>query len=161
MNKHTTWHLDHEIRPDLVEFYNSIEKKWVQQYAMGTRYRTQHVHKAFRHDLTESETESLRDLIHADGFKIGHAYALRYGPGSFARLHNDQPDAAHRTSVTLISQSDSIIGGEAIVTDFIGVPTIVKQKIGQTLWYPQNLVHGVGVVEKGERVVLIAWWKKV
>lgn len=159
MNNSKSWYLDSNINQSLIDFYGKLNTVWVQQYAMGPTDRKKHVHKAFRYDLSDDECKELGLLIHQDGYTIGHAYVLRYGEGSFARLHRDQPDASHRTSVTLVSKSNTLIGGEAIVTDFVGVPKVIDQQVGQTLWYPQNLVHGVGVVEKGERIVLIAWWK--
>jgi predicted 2-oxoglutarate/Fe(II)-dependent dioxygenase YbiX len=36
---------------------------------------------------------------------------------------------------------------------------VVKQDIGETVWYPAQKMHGVSLVKKGYRLVLISWYK--
>ena len=80
----------------------------------------------------------------------------------------------------LISEdkSDDLIGGEPLVqlpyekrsrpsTHYrkgdapIGqrvIPKVVQMDVGQSLVYDKHLMHGVGQVEQGNRLVLISWY---
>lgn len=39
------------------------------------------------------------------------------------------------------------------------VLSVTKQDIGETVWYPAQMMHGVSLVNKGYRLVLISWYK--
>lgn len=114
-------------------------------------------------------------------------YFLYYGPGSFTMPHTDSPLRVTKTAITLIDTSADLVGGEIIaiksVKKFTGnvhIPTdneikrknesvpimnsvkainIIKQNIGETVWYPAQMKHGVTQVEQGYRLVLISWYK--
>lgn len=110
-------------------------------------------------------------------------YFLEYTEGSFCLFHQDNPLTVDRTAVTLIDMSDDIVGGEAIiktkihpdqlidgvtrpsiqkidVTKHTVVPVVVPHPVGSTLWYNQDVIHGVGKVHSGRRIVLITWFRK-
>lgn len=114
-------------------------------------------------------------------------YFLYYGPGSFTMPHTDSPLRVTKTAITLIDKSADLIGGDIIVsrrvkqfTGNIHIPTdedikrknepvfvmnnvtamnVIKQDVGETVWYPAQMKHGVSQVEQGYRLVLISWYK--
>jgi predicted 2-oxoglutarate/Fe(II)-dependent dioxygenase YbiX len=49
-------------------------------------------------------------------------------------------------------------GQEAPIDQKI-IPKVVQVKDGQTMIYKRDLLHGVGQVEKGTRLVLVSWYK--
>jgi len=115
-------------------------------------------------------------------------YFLKYIPKSFTSLHVDNPSTTLRTAVTLLEASEDLQGGEILIQrkaaeqdfynadDPIGgnskkiftptsiqdmiIPEIVRQKVGETIFYDQSLLHGVTRVERGHRLVLITWFKQ-
>ena len=38
------------------------------------------------------------------------------------------------------------------------IPKVVQMDVGQSLVYDKHLMHGVGQVEQGNRLVLISWY---
>lgn len=114
-------------------------------------------------------------------------YFLYYGPGSFTMPHTDSPLRVTKTAITLIDKSADLVGGDIIVirrvkqfTGNIHIPTdeeikrknepvpvmnnvtavnVIKQDVGETVWYPAQMKHGVSQVEQGYRLVLISWYK--
>lgn len=108
-------------------------------------------------------------------------YFLEYGPEAFTRMHTDNVDDVGLTMVTVL-KSDCI-GGDTLVhlpyekrqrpsnkyakrekgqeapIDQKIIPKVVQVKDGQTMIYKRDLLHGVGQVEKGTRLVLVSWYK--
>ena len=81
--------------------------------------------------------------------------------------------------MTLIDRSEDLIGGEALAmlpytkrarpsTHYRKgpahppgdrtVPKVINMEVGQSLVYDKSLMHGVGQVERGSRLVLISWY---
>jgi hypothetical protein len=114
-------------------------------------------------------------------------YFLSYDQGSFTTLHEDSPHRVTKTAVTLVHKSADLIGGDILLSERVKVlngnihmPTdedivsknepvplmrkvksikVVRQEIGETVWYPAQMTHGVSEVEQGGRLVLISWYK--
>lgn len=115
-------------------------------------------------------------------------YFLMYGVNSFSSLHIDSPHRVTATAITLIDKSDDLVGGEIILQNKLkmikrgtispsdkelldkkkeGVPLLekvnvirtVRHAVGETVWYPAQMMHGVSEVEQGYRLVLISWYK--
>jgi len=110
------------------------------------------------------------------------SYFLNYEKDGFARLHKD-----HETRLTVVTILDSndLIGGDTVVNlryktrsrpgDYHCVrsereskrppynqsivPHVVRTMDGDSILYNQNLVHGVSLVESGNRLVFINWYK--
>lgn len=115
----------------------------------------------------------------ADAETYNH-YFLKYGPGSFTKLHRDNVDEVARTGVTFVDKTADLVGGE----NLINVPyhkdqefnefdvnwytqedegqwlifDTPKTDVGDTLWYEQ-VNHGVSYVHQGFRTVLISWFR--
>jgi|TARA_R110002153_G_scaffold270876_5_gene437614 hypothetical protein len=160
MNYKSGWYIDTAINNDLIQYCNSINGLWEQQYGIGkARKKGNNVHKAFRLDVDEDNYNVLNEFLFLDNYKITSAYILKYGTDSFTGMHQDYSGQSQKTSITLLEQSNDIVGGKAIMIDNMDAPVIVEQQVGQTVWYDQSLWHGVAKIEKGERKVLVTWWK--
>ena len=120
----------------------------------------------------------------ATGLRTYAHYFLEYTPGSFCRKHSDNAAEIGHTLVTLIDKSDDLDGGESLgflphfKKDYypfdinrykegddenVGntiIPVVMHQKIGESLSYDNNFQHGVSLVNKGRRRVLISWFKR-
>lgn len=108
-------------------------------------------------------------------------YFLRYVPGSFTRMHED--NNSELTIVTLLDDKD-LVGGHAIVTDTYKqrerpaneicnrsvrettkppygkniIMDVVPMELGESLVYGPEQTHGVSKVYEGSRLVLISWF---
>lgn len=80
---------------------------------------------------------------------------LKYKPGSFASEHHDG-EQIDWTSITLIDKPDDLLGGECIIK---GVPH--ELDIGETVWYPGGMLHGVNELRRGYRNVLVVLWSSL
>lgn len=118
--------------------------------------------------------------------KLGHTigfYFLRYIPGSFTRMHED-----NNTDLTIVTLLDdkNLVGGHSLVKDrYIGrerpnnqicsratheeknppygqkiIMDVLPMKVGDSLVYGADLSHGVSKVYEGSRLVLVSWYKK-
>ena len=90
-------------------------------------------------------------------------YFLEYEVGSYARMHIDNTETVDATAITLIGKSDDLIGGDIITPSFDSSskqPRILPQEIGETMYYYSNTPHGVSKVDKGNRKVLVTWFRK-
>ena len=156
------WYLDTTVNNDIIEFCNSHNGIWEQQYSNNSRASAKgsNIQKAFKSSVSKDKYKEISKLLSLENYRIFIAYILKYGPNSFTKMHVDHPSNSHKTGITLIQQSDDIVGGDAIVIDKTGAPSVIKQNVGQTLWYDQRLSHGVSKIEKGERHVLVTWWTK-
>lgn len=79
-------------------------------------------------------------------------YFLNYVEESFARIHNDA--TGNQTFVTLIEQSNVLLGGQTLTGD----QQYIDLKVGQTLVYDHDFKHGVARVSRGHRKVFIVWY---
>ena len=86
-------------------------------------------------------------------------YFLMYKNGSYTRIHKDNPITVEGSSITLIDRSDDLVGGDIIVGKDHS-QKIIPQLIGETVHYSASIDHGVTKVDKGERLVLITWFRK-
>ena len=166
------WFLDNEFNHTCEEPCCNYTNKTVKCFAeecmdcereFSTQYATvagKFVHKANLSYLKDSELKTLNHIFRLENHFIYGAYILKYGIGSFAGLHSDDPHKADKTSVTLINTSQDLSGGFVFLIDRAGAPVVVEQNIGQTLWYDTGIKHCVSTVFKGTRRVLITWWKK-
>ena len=105
-------------------------------------------------------------------------YFLNYTQEAFTRFHTDNDDAVGLTIVTFIDKSEDLIGGEALAQlpytkrerpvnkyrkgdapmNQRVIPKVINMDVGQSLIYDKSLMHGVGQVERGNRLVLISWY---
>jgi len=113
------------------------------------------------------------------------AYFLKYEEGSFTRMHKD--NESRLTIVTMVDQSDDLVGGDAIVREEYRSPEggrdstqkcvradyekdrppygqeiimdVVPVEDGESLIYGNDLDHAVGRVRSGQRIVLITWFR--
>ena len=105
-------------------------------------------------------------------------YFLNYTEESFTKFHTDNDDEVGLTIVTFIDKSNDLIGGEALAQlpytkrsrpankyrkgeapmNQRVIPKVINMDVGQSLIYDKSLMHGVGQVERGNRLVLISWY---
>ena len=163
-----------EQRHQLLDVFNSKEAKLAHQ-----DYNLFDVDK--RHPTSEqSKMDCFKpfDDYAKDYKKSFQHYFLVYGPDSFTKFHTDNDEAVGLTLVTLLSKTDDLVGGEALAilpytkrvrpegkyrkgkapVDERVIPKVIAMEEGDTLAYGQHLMHGVGQVERGERIVLISWY---
>ncbi|MDC3266344.1 hypothetical protein OAU13_00295 [bacterium] len=61
----------------------------------------------------------------------------------------------HRpTDEEIVSRKEPVLS-----TSKTKVLNVVRQDVGETVWYPAQMMHGVSLVSKGYRLVLISWYK--
>ena len=137
----------------------------------------------YRYDIHDEVPEFVKTLKRYSGQSILQgAYLLKYVPGSFCRMHQD-----HESKLTIVTLLDSedLVGGDAVVQTvyeqkdrpadhFCARPEaeierppygqgiileVVPVKDGESLVYGNDLLHGVSKVEKGQRTVLITWFR--
>ena len=101
------------------------------------------INSYFKEDIEQKQ-------IHSRVLKL-----LKYKPGSFASEHQDS-EQIDWTSITLIDKSDDLLGGECIIN---GVPH--ELNIGETVWYPAGMLHGVNKLRLGYRNVLVVLWSSL
>lgn len=89
------------------------------------------------------------------------SYLLNYQQGSFMRPHTDNK-GVYLTCVTLLGVSTDLYGGVPFFVDDEDEQKIFSAHIspGQSLIYPRRMMHGVSVIEKGTRLVLVSWFGK-
>ena len=153
-------------------------------YNLFSMYRLD-VKKQFK----ESNWIKIQDKLNAhypQGKNIAQ-YFLKYVEGSFCVMHVDSPARVNHTAITLIDKSIDLQGGEILLhkgrfglRNGVHFPTdeeakssklsqssvskikpimTVPQNIGETIWYPAKMSHGVSYVTQGYRLVLITWYK--
>ena len=167
--------INEEQRHQLLDVYNSLKSELAHQ-----DYNLFDVDK--RHP---SKEQAQLDCFKAiDQYASNHEqtfrhYFLNYTPEAFTKFHTDNDDAVGLTIVTFLDKSDDLIGGEALAmlpymkksrpethyrkgdaTDPGSrvIPKVINMEVGQSLVYDKSLMHGVGQVEKGNRLVLISWY---
>lgn len=134
-----------------------------------------------RHPSKEQTYSNGFDVI--DKYASNHEktfrhYFLNYTEESFTKFHTDNDDAVGLTIVTFLEASKDLVGGEALVMlpytkrerpankyrkgeapiDQRCIPKVIQMEVGDSLIYDKSLMHGVGQVEKGNRLVLISWY---
>jgi len=110
-------------------------------------------------------------------------YFLLYPEDSFTKAHVDNDDIVVKTGITLVEAKD-LEGGEILifephykkemeVTPEVTnrykegsyrpgdpvIPVVVRQEVGETIFYDHNTYHAVSKVLKGTRLVLVTWFK--
>lgn len=119
----------------------------------------------------------------APDMALASHYFLKYGEGSFTRVHTDNYEIVTKTIITFLS-SDGLVGGDTLVFDKymqrsrrsthyakrgdkrapVGkdiIPVTVRAMDGESLIYNASVSHGVTQVESGTRLVLVSWFKNV
>lgn len=84
---------------------------------------------------------------------------LKYKSGSYASTHTDKSTKSVPitwTSITLIDKSDDLLGGENLLD---GITKSLD--IGETVWYPAGMPHGVNKIYQGTRNVLVILWTSI
>ena len=105
------------------------------------------IHSHFKEDIKQKE-------IHPRIIKL-----LKYKSGSYASIHTDEPVKGEPftwTSITLIDKSDDLLGGENLLDGIIK-----SLDIGETVWYPAGMPHGVNKIYQGTRNVLVILWTSI
>ena len=146
------------------------------------------VRKDIHPSLDEPQWKAIKDKLDIEGKgECITNYFLYYREGSFTMMHTDSPLRVTRTAISLVDKSSDLEGGEIIVgrrvkrlVGEIHLPTdesiqrkkepvpqmssvmatsVIHQSVGETVWYPAQMKHGVTEVTKGFRLVLISWYK--
>lgn len=88
---------------------------------------------------------------------------LQYGISGHFNPHNDvipnkNPNRVRRfTSVTLLSKTDDLQGGDLLVFDENKNAINTMLKVGETVLFYSSTMHQVTPITKGSREVLVAW----
>lgn len=102
------------------------------------------------------------DLIEDKDLFPNACYILEYYKDSFTTFHTDfvgnEADSSI-TTVTLIHESDDLVGGKALFRDEDRAVTVLDQNLGDVLSYGHKVHHGVSKVLSGSRRVFINWYK--
>lgn len=118
------------------------------------------------------------------GKKAYTHYFLKYEVGSFARMHKDNVDKVGQTIVTHIDSSPDLHGGDSVIFGRYAkkvrpshlpakrvkgekgqyneqiIPITIRAENGESIVYDTSMQHGVSLVERGIRIVLISWFQK-
>ena len=166
--------INEEQRHQLLDVYNSLKSELAHQ-----DYNLFDVDK--RHPSKEqAQLDCFKaiDQYASDHEQTFRHYFLNYTEDSFTKFHTDNDDAVGLTIVTFLDRSDDLIGVEALAQlpytkrsrpankyrkgeapiDERVVPKVINMEVGQSLIYDKSLMHGVGQVERGNRLVLISWY---
>lgn len=163
-----------EQRHQLLDVYHSLDPELAHQDYNLFDVDKRHPSK----EQAQMDCFSALDDYAKDHQKSFRHYFLNYGPESFTKFHTDNDDAVGLTIVTFLQKSEDLVGGEPLVqlpyekrsrpsTHYrkgdapIGqrvIPKVVQMDVGQSLVYDKHLMHGVGQVEQGNRLVLISWY---
>jgi predicted 2-oxoglutarate/Fe(II)-dependent dioxygenase YbiX len=88
---------------------------------------------------------------------------LEYGIQGHFKMHNDviPNEKSNRirrfTTVTLLSKTDDLEGGDLLVYDEMNNPINTMLEIGETVIFYSSTFHQVTPITKGSREVLVAW----
>lgn len=166
----------------LNELYNNLEgKRYTRYFNLFSVIR-----KDISSQLKDPRWVSINEKLTQNKKCIAN-YFLLYDEDAFAHIHRDSPKRVTSTSITLIDKSKDLEGGEIITSQRIKnskvglhIPTdediiskkeqgilinkvvsftVIPQDVGETVWYPAQMMHGVTLVTKGYRKVLISWYK--
>ena len=163
-----------EQRHKLLDVYRSIKPELAHQDYNLFDVDKRHPSK----EQVEMDCFSALDEYAKDYQRSFRHYFLNYGPESFTKFHTDDDDNVGLTIVTFLDKSPDLIGGEPLVqlpytktsrpiTHYRKgdapinkrvIPKVVQMDVGQSLVYDKHLMHGVGQVEQGNRLVLISWY---
>ena len=161
-------------RHQLIDVYRSLDPELAHQDYNLFDVDKRHPSK----EQAQMDCFSALDNYAKDYEKSFRHYFLNYGPESFTKFHTDDDDKVGLTIVTFLDKSEDLIGGEPLVllpyekrsrpsTHYrkgdapVGqkvVPKVIQMSVGQSLVYDKHLMHGVGQVEQGNRLVLISWY---
>ena len=161
-------------RKQLIDVYNSLPSELAHQDYNLFDVDKRHPEKS----QVEMECFGLIDQYAYNYEKTFRHYFLDYTEESFTKFHSDNDDAVGLTIVTFLDASDDLVGGQAMAMlpyekrgrpenkyrkgdAPIGercIPKVIDMHVGQSLVYDKHLIHGVGQVERGNRLVLISWY---
>ena len=129
-----------------------------------------------------SEIPVLQKIDRFIGLSPESHYFVMYKEEAFTSFHSDNDDVVKMTAVTLLEEKD-LVGGETIVLEryqktsrpanrgarrgtdrsapvgVSNIPIVAKLKVGETIIYDSHVIHGVAQVERGQRLVLVSWYK--
>ena len=161
-------------RHQLIDVYRSLDPELAHQDYNLFDVDKRHPSK----EQAQMDCFSALDNYAKDYEKSFRHYFLNYGPESFTKFHTDDDDKVGLTIVTFLDKSEDLIGGAPLVllpyekrsrpsTHYrkgdapVGqkvIPKVIQMNVGQSLVYDKHLMHGVGQVEQGNRLVLISWY---
>lgn len=170
--------LTEEDIQDCWKLYHELPERWCYQdhslFNVDKRnLRSVHNKLPFLKKLN-SYIESRYGLVHDS------SYFLKYVKWSFTRVHVDNIGLPTKTIITFLEQSEDLEGGETIVYDkhfdlpvppghqvnrtgsihrANEVPCTPKITDGNCLVYDSTTKHGVSMLTKGHRIVLVSWYK--
>ena len=167
--------ITNEDRHQLLDVYRALEPELAHQdynlFDVDKRHPTKH----------QSRLDCFKKL---DEYASNHEqtfrhYFLNYTPEGFTKFHTDNDESVGLTIVTFLDKSADLVGGEALAMlpytktgrpsthyrkgDAVApgnrvIPKVINMDVGQSLVYDKSLMHAVGQVERGNRLVLISWY---
>jgi predicted 2-oxoglutarate/Fe(II)-dependent dioxygenase YbiX len=86
---------------------------------------------------------------------------LKYGLSDHFVRHQDAGSRDQRprrfTSITMLSKTDDLVGGQLSVFDHDNVEHIIDLQVGETVLFYSTTWHQVTALTQGGREVLVAW----
>jgi hypothetical protein len=120
--------------------------------------RLEHVDNPY---VLDAEFE-IHSLINDNTLNPYLSYILEYCENSFTTMHVDKiggEETDSITTVTLLHKSEDLIGGQIVIKNKTERSiTVLDQNVGEIISYNHRVSHGVSVVSKGTRRVLINWY---
>lgn len=166
--------INEDNRKQLISVYNSLRSELAHQdynlFDVDKRHPTK--------EQVELDCFKAIDQYASNYEKTFRHYFLDYTEESFTKFHTDNDDAVGLTIVTFLDKSEDLIGGQALamlpyvkrsrpankyrkgdapINDRC-IPIVIDMEVGQSLVYDKQLMHGVGQVQQGNRLVLISWY---
>lgn len=100
-------------------------------------------------------------------YQLHAVFFLEYHPGGEADLHTDQHAVENKgiTIVTIVDQID-MVGGKMLLAEpseedhtkiYHDEIITVEPKVGDSVFYKADVIHGVTKVESGYRQVMVTW----
>lgn len=99
----------------------------------------------------------------ASTLKVKELEHLKYGIAGVFEKHHDvnsskkQNEIRRFTTVTLLSKTDDLEGGDLIVFDDNKNAINTEMEVGETVLFYSSTIHQVTRITKGSREVLVAW----
>ena len=155
--------IDTDQRRSLIKYWNRGEKIYDEVTNDGLGIKVESLDLPHNDPVMKTISDYVRGSYIAieDEVHQRSSYMLNYRKGSYMRPHLDN-DGVHLTCVTLLGTSKDLYGGIPFFVDDEDQGKIFSAQIlpGQSLIYPRHMRHGVSVIEKGSRLVLVSWFGK-
>ena len=146
-------------RRDLIDYWNSNPRIEYEQSSDELAINMQQQVVPWDHP----SIRAIKDYITSTDSLLNEndSYTLNYTKGSYMRHHLDN-NTVHLTCVTLLGESPDLYGGVPFFVDEKDNRKIFSAHIkpGQSMIYPRYMRHGVSVIERGVRMVHVAWFGK-